>query len=178
MPTGDFEIFLKVDGIDGESVDAHHAREIDVLSYGHGLSQPPATSVGSGGASAGRAAFTSVRFRKAIDKASVSLMLACATGKHIKDALFTFRRTGTGAEFYKVKLSDVLVTAVAQVAGTGEQYPLSFKALDVGSDRAGFLDEVTLDYSKIEWEYRPVNPKGSLGSPVKGGGDLKKNARI
>jgi type VI secretion system secreted protein Hcp len=178
MPPGDFDIFLKLDGIDGESADAQHAKEIDVLSYGHALSQPPVTSVGSGGASAGRAALTSVHFRKAIDKASVPLMLSCAMGKAVKDALFTFRRTGTASEFYKVKLSDVLVTAVAQVAGTGEQYPLSFKALDIGSDRAGLLDEVTLDYSKIEWEYRPVNPNGSLGSPVKGGWDLKKNAKI
>ena len=112
MPPGDFEISLKRDGIEGESADAQHAKEI-------------------------------------------------------------FRRTGTAAEFYKVKLSDVLVTAVAPVAGTGEQYPL-----DIGRDHAGLLDEVTLDYSKIGWEYKPVNPSGSLGSPVKGAWDLKKNVKF
>jgi type VI protein secretion system component Hcp len=44
-------------------------------------------------------------------------------GQRVKDALFSFRRTGAVSEFYKVNLSDVRVTAVAQVAGTGEQYP-------------------------------------------------------
>jgi type VI secretion system secreted protein Hcp len=178
VPSGDFEIFLKLDGIDGESADKQHAKEIDVLSYSDGLSQTAATPVGSGGASAGRPTFMSVHFRKAIDKASVPLLLACAAGQHVKDALFTFRRTGTGAEFYKVKLTDVLVTAVAQVAGTGEQYPLSFKALDVGADRAGLLDEVTLDYGKIEWEYQPVGPDGKPRGAVKGGWDLRRNTKI
>jgi len=178
MPTGDFEIFLKLDGIDGESADKQHAKEIDVLSYSDGLSQAPATPVGSGGASVGRAAFMSVHFRKAIDTASVPLLLACATGQHVRDALFTFRRTGTGSEFYKVKLTDVLVTALTQTAGTGEQYPLSFKALDVGADRAGFLDEVTLDYGKIEWEYQPVGPDEKSRGAVKGGWDLRRNVRI
>jgi type VI secretion system secreted protein Hcp len=171
-------IFLKLDGIEGESTDAQHAKEIDVLSYSDGLSQVSATPAGSGGAGAGRVSFMSVHFRKAVDKASVPILLACATGLHVKEALFTFRRTGAAVEFFKIKLSEVVVTAVTQTAGTGEQYPLSFKALDVGGDRAGFLDDVTLDYDKIEWEYRPLNPTGAPGAPVKGGWDFKKNIKI
>ena len=49
----------------------------------------------------------SAHFRKAADKASVPLILACAMGQRAKDALFSFRRTGAVSEFYKVKLSDV-----------------------------------------------------------------------
>jgi type VI secretion system secreted protein Hcp len=169
------EIFLKLDGIEGESADKQHPKEIDVLSFGDGLSQATA---GAAGASVGRVTFASVHFRKAVDKASVPLLLACAGGKVLKDALFSFRRTGTPSEFYKVKLSDVLVTAVAQTAGVGEQYPLTFKALEIGGDRAGILDDVTLDYGKIEWEYRPLNPTGAPAVPIKGGWDFKKNIKI
>jgi type VI secretion system secreted protein Hcp len=150
-----------------------------VLSYEQSVSHP-APPGGAGGAGAGRAIFSGVRFRKPIDKGSVSLLLACASGKHIIEGLFTFRRIGPPAvEFYKVKLSDVMVTGMVQTAGTGTQYPLSFTTLDAGTDSAGFLDEVTLDYSKIQWEYQPVGPDGKpLGSPATGGWDLKANKKI
>ena len=88
---------------------------------------------GGGGSSAGKATFSPVRFRKNVDAASIPMLLACAAGKHIKDARFTFRRSAAGFEFYKVMLEDVLITHIAQRAGTGSQYPLSFGALIRGT---------------------------------------------
>lgn len=43
---------------------------------------------------------------------------------------------------------------------------------------AGFLYEVTLDYGRIEWEYQPVGPDGKPRGAVKGGWDLRRNAKI
>jgi type VI protein secretion system component Hcp len=37
---------------------------------------------------------------------------------------------------------------------------------------------VTLDYGKIEWQYQPVLPNGTLGTPVKGGWDVRQNRKI
>jgi type VI protein secretion system component Hcp len=119
-----------------------------------------------------------VRFRKPLDKGSVPLLLAGASGSHIRDARFTFRRAGAALDFYKVTLDEVLVTHVVQRAGAGAQYPLSFDTLTTGADSVGFLDEVTLSYAKIQWEYQPISPSGGPAPVVMGGWDLKLNKKI
>lgn len=177
MPGSPFDIFVKLDGIDGESTVKGHENETVVLSYEQGIDLP-APPLAGGGAGAGRPTFSGVRFRKPLDKGSVPLLLACASGLHIREARFTFRRTETALDFYKVRLDEVLVTHIVQRAGTGAQYPLSFDALTAGADSAGFLDEVTLSYAKIQWEYQPVGPGGGPAPPVKGGWDLRLNRKI
>jgi type VI secretion system secreted protein Hcp len=175
MPT--FDIFLKFDGIKGDSTDDRHANETVVLSYEQGIDHP-APSSPTGGGSAGRPTFSGIRFRKPVDVGSIPLLLACASGKHIRDARFAFRRLAARVDFYTVTLEDVLVTHMIQRAGTGAQYPLSFDELLEGSASEGFLDELTLNYMKIRWEYRPIGPTGAPGAAIKGGWDLKANSKI
>jgi type VI secretion system secreted protein Hcp len=177
MPAGTLDIFVKLDGIDGESTVRGHENDTVALSYEQGIDHP-APPLAGGGAATGRPTFSGVRFRKPVDKGSIPLLLASAGGTHIREARFTFRRAGTGLDFYKVILGDVLVTHMVQRAGVGEQYPLAFDTLISGADSAGFLDEVTLSYAKIQWEYQPVSPTGAPAPVVKGGWDLKLNKRI
>jgi type VI secretion system secreted protein Hcp len=177
MSTGSLEIFLKLDGIDGESTVVGHEKAIVVLSYEQGIDRPPAPTMGGGGSS-GRPNFSGVRFRKAVDTGSIPILLACTTGSHIKDARFTFRHPGTGFDFYKVTFDDVAVVQIVQRAGVGVQYPISFATLSAGDDDAGVLDEVTLAYTKIRWEYVPQKPDGSPGSPIKGGWDIQLGKKI
>lgn len=174
MSIGPFDLFLKLDGIDGESTVKGHEKEIVVLSYEQGIDAHQAAVGGGGGA--GKAAFSGVRFRKNLDRASIPILLACASGKHIKNATFTFRRTGTVVDFYQVTLDEVFVRDIVQRAGTEAQYPLSFDTLVNGADAAGFLDEVTVDYTKIQWEYHSLS--GSAPAVVTGGWDLKTNKKI
>jgi type VI secretion system secreted protein Hcp len=48
-----------------------------------------------------------------------------------------------------------------------------------GSTGAGLPNEsVSLNFSKIEYEYRPQKPDGSMDSPVKVGYDLKANKKV
>lgn len=177
MPAGTLDIFVKLDGIDGESTVRGHENETVVLSYEQSIDHPAPPLTG-GGAVTGKPTFSGVRFRKPVDKGSIPLLLASAAGSHIRDARFTFRRPGTGLDFYKVILGEVLVTHVVQRAGVGAQYPLDFNTLTSGSDSSGFLDEVTLSYTKIQWEYQPVSPTGAPVPVVKGGWDLKLNKKI
>lgn len=178
MSNGAIDIFLKLDGIDGESTVKGHENETVVLSYEQGIDHAASPLVGGGGATSGRLTFAGVRFRKALDKGSIPLLLACASGSHIRNARFTFRRAGTSLDFHKVRLDDVLVTHIVQRAGAGAQYPLSFDTLMTGAASAGFLDELTLSYAKIQWEYQPVGPSGAPGPVVKGGWDLALNKKI
>jgi len=178
MSNGPFDIFLKLDGIDGESTIKGHENETVILSYEAGIDHPAPPLGGGGGAAAGKPAFSGVRFRKPIDKGSIPILLACASGSHIRDARFTFRQTATALDFYTIRLDDVLVTHIVQRAGAGAQYPLSFDTLTTGADGTGFLDEVTLSYAKIQWEYQPVGPSGGPAAVVKGGWDLALNKKI
>ena len=179
MAIAPFDIFLKLDGIDGESTVTGHQNETVVLSYEQAIDHPaPPLGGASSGAAAGRSTFSGVRFRKPLDKGSIPILLACAGGTRIQTARFAFRRTGTNLDFYKVSLDDVLVTHIAQRAGDGAQYPLSFDTLTAGVDTTGFLDEVTLSCAKIQWEYQPVSASGAPGALVKGGWDLAANRKI
>jgi type VI secretion system secreted protein Hcp len=172
MPNPLAAIFLKLDGIDGESAATGHKKEIEVFSYEQGIDQTVFHTGGGGGSAVGRPTFSPVRFRKNVDVASIPMLLACAQGKSIKDAVFTFTRGASGFAFYKVTLQHVVITHIVQRAGTGEQYPLSFVALDAGDTDNGFLDEVTLDYRQIRWEYKVQKQTGAVGTTVTGGWDL------
>ncbi|MHC4332714.1 MAG: Hcp family type VI secretion system effector [Planctomycetota bacterium] len=79
------DVFLQIDGIEGESTDDKHQNWIEVLSFSHGVSQSGAGSRSSGGAaSEGRCAHQDFSIVKTLDKASPELNLHCCNGKSIK----------------------------------------------------------------------------------------------
>src|SRR6476646_8223200 len=86
-------IFARIGVIKGESLDAKHKDEIDVLSWSWGLAQSGQVAQGGGGG-AGKAHFQDLNFTHRVDKASPVLMTRCATGQHIKDATLTVRKAG------------------------------------------------------------------------------------
>src|SRR5690349_6263455 len=85
--------FLKIDGIEGESLDKVHKGEIDVESWSWGVLNEGSHGSGGGGV-AGRASFDDFHFLARISKASPQLFLSCATGAHHKTATLTGRRAG------------------------------------------------------------------------------------
>ena len=158
------DYFLKVDGIDGESHDAKHKGEIDLESWSWGESQS-GTHGGGGGGGAGKVSMQDFHFVMKVNKASPKLMLACASGQHIPKAVLTCRKAGTDQqEFLKITMSDLLVSSY-QTGGSGH------------SDIVP-TDQVSLNYSKIEFEYKEQKPDGTLGGSVKAGYNLKENKKI
>jgi type VI secretion system secreted protein Hcp len=129
------DMFLKLDGVSGESTDAKHKGEIEVLSWSFGASQS-STSDPRGGGGTGKVAMQDFHFVHVFSKATPTLMLACASGKHIPSGLLTVRKAGDKpVEYLKIKLSDCLVTSF-QTGGSGgnaptEQFSLNFASLQV-----------------------------------------------
>src|ERR1700704_7060610 len=106
------DIFAKIGDIKGESADAKHKDEIEVLSFSWGLTNGATIGPG-GGAGAGRATFQDLSIIHTIDKASPLLLKACATGQHLKEATITHRKAGKGQqEYLVVKMNDVIITSV------------------------------------------------------------------
>jgi len=158
------DYFLKVDGIDGESADAKHKGEIDIESWSWGESQTGSHS-GGGGGGAGKVHMQDFHFVMRMNKASPKLMLACANGQHIPKAVLTMRKAGKEQQEYaKITLSDLLVSSF-QTGGSakGDIIP---------------LEQISLNYSKIEFEYKEQKSDGSLGAATKAGWNAKENKAL
>lgn len=158
------DYFLKIEGVDGESTDDKHKGEIDIESFSWGVSQLGSHGAGGGGG-AGKASFQDLHFTTNVGKSSPKLMLACATGEHLKKAVLTVRKAGKEQqEYYKVTLSDCLVSSYQSGGSSG------------GDPRPN--DQFALNYAKIEFEYKPQKADGTLDSAVKAGYDVAANKKI
>ncbi len=156
------DYFLKIDGIPGESKDSKHKDEIELQNFSWGETNQRAPATGGGGG-AGKVQMQDFHFTMTVNKASPKLFLACASGQHIKLATFSARKaTKDQQEFLKIKFTDILVSSY-QNAGTDDFLP---------------MDQVSFNFSKLELEYRPQKPDGSLAPPDKAGWDIKKNAKV
>ncbi len=156
------DMFLKLDGIKGESQDAKHKDEIQIQSFSFGVHQT-GTSANAGGSGAGKATFEDIHITKAADTASPQLLLNCAIGKHIPSALLTVRKAGgKQEEYYKIKLTDLLVSSVSNT-GHGNDAP---------------MENVSLNFSKINFQYFPQKADGTLGGVSEAGYDIKANQKV
>jgi type VI secretion system secreted protein Hcp len=156
------DYFLKIDGIAGESQDAKHKDEIELVSFSWGLTQAGGGAAG-GGAGAGRARFHDFEFVMRVNKASPQLMLASASGKHIKEAQLSVRRAGKGQlEYLKIKFTDVLIGSFEEAAAGGEPPQ----------------ETIAFNYGKLELDYSPQQPTGQRGAVIKAGWDLQGNVKL
>jgi type VI secretion system secreted protein Hcp len=157
------DYFLKIDGVEGESTDDKHKSEIDLQSWSWGENNS-GSHVAGGGGGAGKVVMQDFHFVMKTNKASPKLLLACATGEHIKKAVLTCRKAGgEQQEYMTMTLSDLLVSSFQTSGSQGDVIP---------------MDQISLNYSKIEYEYKPQTEKGTLGAAVKVGYDLKLNKKV
>ena len=155
--------FLKIEGIKGESTDSKHAGAIDVEAFSWGVSQSGSASVGGGGG-AGKASFSDFSFFTKSTTASPQLVLACASGKHFKEAVFTARRPGAAAvEFLKITFTDVLISSYQESGSSGDDGP---------------GDSVSFNFAKIKFEFTATGAKGTSGARASAAWDLKANKKI
>lgn len=155
------DIFLKINGIDGESQDSSHKNEIEVLAWDWSIEQQSTMHAGSGGG-AGKATVSDLSFEHYIDRASPNLMKYCLTGKHIDQATLVVRKAGGNPlEYLKLTMIDVIVTGVAPRGSV--------------SDEVRMREKVALSFAKIKQEYVVQNAQGGSGGAVTAGYDIKGN---
>jgi len=146
-----FDAFLKIDDIPGDATVKAHKDEIEVESYGWGITNAADAGTGGGGGS-GKVVLSDFRIVKSVDKSSPLLFAAVCTGEHFPEAVFTVEEMGalgkkpTGS-FLKLKLSDVFVSSF-QASGANN-YP---------------TESVTLSFAKMEIEVAGAK-SASCGRP-------------
>ena len=115
------DVFLKLDGVIGESQDRKHKGEIEILTYTQSFSNSARVTRGTT-SGPGRVSCGAVTVVKSIDKASPQLIMLVTTGAHVPTGVITFRAAGKDQlEYYKITMTDVVVTEVEQTdepAGT------------------------------------------------------------
>ena len=154
------DYLLKIDGVEGESQDSKHKAEIEIQSFSFGATQTGSFAAGGGGG-AGKVSMQDFHFTVPVNKASPKLMLACASGQHIKKAVLTVRKAGKEQqEYLKYTFSDILVSSYQTGGGGGDVMP---------------VDQISLNFAKIEQEYKEQKADGTLAGSVKAGRDLKQN---
>ncbi len=162
-----FDAFLKIEGTAGESTEAKHKEWIEVLSFSFGVSQPSsAISAPRAGTVAEKATFSNFTIAKRLDKSSPVLMLMCASGQRIPSVTIEFQRPeGARLHISRIKMEDVLVSSVKPGG--------SARGADVFP-----MEEVSLNFSKIEWTYTPQKEDGTQDLSVRGGWDLAGNIKF
>ena len=115
---------------------------------------------------AGKATFEDFTFTKWIDKSTPKLMEACATGVVIPSAELVVRKPsgdGFGLEYIRILLLNVIVGSVSSGGSSGE-------------DRA--TEVISVRFSAFRFTYTPVNPDGSIGTPVVFGWNISENTKF
>jgi len=157
------DMFIKLDKVQGESVDADHKTEIDVLAWSWGVSNSGSTHMGGGGGS-GKANVQDLSFTKYVDKASPTLLLFCCNGKHVDHATLTVRKAGEKPlEYIKIKLEEIIISSVS-TGGSG------------GQDR--LTENVTLNFAKVHFDYTPQKPDGSGDAAIPMGWNIAENVKL
>lgn len=155
------DIFLKLSGIKGESADDRHKDEIEVLALGWSVSNP-GTMAHGGGAGSGKATFSDFQITKRVDKASPILLKLCATQGHLEEGTLAVRKAGRNPQDYLIiRMKDVIITSVSLSGTSGESSNLT--------------EAVTLQLAKVELEYKPQRPDGSLDAGTQFNWDIKAN---
>lgn len=134
-PEDQVDVFLKFDGVSGESTDAKHKDWIVIDSYSWGLSNPGSSrSLG-----VGRVSMQDFHFVAPAGMSSPLLMGGVASGKHFASATLSVRHHGadSGPDFMAYKLEDILISSY-QTRSLDGSVP---------------MDEVSLNFTKLGEAY-------------------------
>ncbi len=139
------DMFIKIDGIKGESKDDKHKEDIDVLAWSWGMSQSGSFHTGGGGG-AGKVNIQDLSFTKWVDIATPVLMLSCSNGEHIKEAVLEVRKAGkTPLPYIIITMKKIIVSSIS-TGGSG------------GEDR--LTENVSLNFAEVEFKYVEQSEKG------------------
>jgi len=155
MPTDNY---MQIKGIEGTATDDQHKNWIEVQSYSWGVSQSASVAQST----AGRASLQDLSLVKEMDGSSAKIAEECAKGTHFDEVkLDVCRATGEGKQttFMQYTLQDVVISSYS-VNGGGGGYP---------------MENVSLNYGKIKWEFTKVDAKGKAAGKVAAGWDAKAN---
>ena len=155
------EVFLKLDGIKGESQDDNHKGDIDIQSFAFGSEAPVVGSSQSSGAGAGKVTVSTFQIVTRVDKTTPILERDLAIGKVISSGeVDVVHKSANGeSQVASYKLSDLALKSIS-IKGERATVLGSFKALQItlGSGK----NTVSAKWNKVQntgsWNLVPIKP--------------------
>ncbi|NLZ07406.1 MAG: type VI secretion system tube protein Hcp [Phycisphaerae bacterium] len=146
-------VFLRIQGVDGESTDRDHPGWIDIVSFTYGLSRPPIDPMAIDGPQP-PANHRGLSLVKHTDRATGLLYMHCNNGRPIEEAVLeVLQTTELGVSVQEYRLQGVIVTAVQTSGGS--------------RTGARATENVTLHYASVQWTHVRLDPvTGSVISEV------------
>lgn len=147
-------MYLKFEGpaIEGGSTAAEHDKEIEILSWNHGFSQPTSpTRSTAGSGTVEQANHQNFSFSKYIDSSTSDLLKNCWSGKQIDKATLTCWRSDGATDNKPVKYLEVLMNHVVisnySVSGGPGDVPVENVSLDYGIVQYTYMSQKKADGS-------------------------------
>jgi type VI secretion system secreted protein Hcp len=153
-----FDVFLKIDGVDGESTSKGFEKWINVESFSWGVSNASTIGSATGGGGAGKATFGQLHITTPSQVSSPKLFAACATGAHFPNATIQVRKSNQES-FLKFELKEVVITSFNMSGRSGDALP---------------HDAFVLDAQSVTESVAPRLLDGALGAAVLGAFDFYK----
>jgi type VI secretion system secreted protein Hcp len=168
------DMFLKIEGIEGESNDSKHSKEIELHGFFIEVRQTGTVGSGTGGMGAGRVRAEDFHFRMRPSKASPKLFLACANGEHIKSAKLTLRKAGKEQQEHLVyEFKHVLISSYkTSIAWEGDRREGAI------TDWETQLEHITFNFGSVDITYKEQKPDGTLGGAIKAGWEFTTNKAL
>lgn len=107
------KMFLKLDGVRGQSTDPRHFGEIEIFGFTWGSKY---MGTPGGGHGPGKAQINDLTIFKQPDKTSSVLAVACATGQHFPQGTLTVERvseSGSLLHAVRFKLESILIESMS-----------------------------------------------------------------
>jgi type VI secretion system secreted protein Hcp len=145
------DMFLILDGIQGESRDAQYPKSIDIGSVTYGMS---ASGSWTDPYSGKPPSVDQIVVSKLVDSASLLLLRALAETSRVSRGRILIRTAGTTTKpvlLLAIDLEGVYVRGVEAENRSADERP---------------SERVTLTFENIVWTYTPVTPTGTPGTPI------------
>lgn len=157
------DVYLRMDGISGESQDEQHKGWIEATSVHWSTQQPRgATASTGGGHTAERVQMADILVGKLADLSSPVLSQTCAMGRTLPKAKIEIMRAdqlGTRLKYFEIELENVLIGMVSSGVRPGSV----------------MSEHINLKFSKIWWCYTQQKISGGASGNTAGGWDLSAN---
>jgi type VI secretion system secreted protein Hcp len=159
------EIFLRLDGITGESQKSGAEGWIEIFSFSNGASNPSSVAFGTG-SGAGKVDLSSLSLQKQLDVSSPDLFLKCCNGTHIATGNMIVREaTGgnTTQVYFQYDMTEVFVDSISWGGAAGGGKP---------------SESCSMSAKSLQVTYTPQGTDGSLGSKITQGWNVTTNSQL
>ncbi len=157
------DFYLKIEGIEGESLKTGHENQIEILSFSFGASNNATAGVGSGQSGAGRVNMQDFHFTSPTSKASPKLIQSMFEGKMVPSAVLVGRRaglkSGKAIKYMVWDLKNVVVSGHSLAGSVGDDIP---------------VENFSLRFEEVSLKYKSVKAGEGEGA-INGGWNLKTN---